>query len=241
MKKIIVLIDAENIHASFIGDVLSGIKKSWDIIQKKAYGDFTNPTFKEWEESALTYAIVPVQQFNYVSGKNMTDIALAIDAMELFYTYKPDAFCIVSSDSDFIPLILKLRSHGLTVLGAGKEKSSERLVKSCDKFAFLDQKIKAQDSSLEETEIDLPIFDEKEQQKLAEPFRGLIKKAIPKLKAKNNQVELDILGRYLKDHHNFNAREKELQSLTKLVEILGYKTQDLANGKKVLTLKKKAS
>ena len=135
-KKLAVLIDADNAQPSIVEELLSEIAKYGTASIKRIYGDWTGPNLKGWKEVLLEYAIQPIQQFRYTVGKNATDSAMIIDAMDLLYTGKLDGFCIVSSDSDFTRLASRLREAGLTVYGFGEKKTPKPFVGACDKFIF---------------------------------------------------------------------------------------------------------
>lgn len=136
--KIALLIDADNAPAAKIDSILSELAKYGVANVRRAYGNWKSPTLKSWEEALHEYAIRPIQQFDYSKGKNSTDIALVIDAMDLLYTQKLDAFCIVSSDSDFTPLIMRILTNGLRVYGFGEKKTPVSFVNACSKFTFLE-------------------------------------------------------------------------------------------------------
>lgn len=135
-KKLVVLIDADNASASIIDALLHEIAKYGTASVKRIYGDWTNPNLKSWKEVLLTYAIQPIQQFGYTTGKNSTDSAMIIDAMDLLYTDTFDGFCIVSSDSDFTRLASRVREAGLTVYGFGEQKTPKPFISACDKFIY---------------------------------------------------------------------------------------------------------
>jgi uncharacterized LabA/DUF88 family protein len=134
--KLAVLIDADNAQPSIVDGLLSEIAKYGTANVKRIYGDWTRPGLKGWKEVLLQYSIQPMQQFGYTSGKNATDSALIIDAMDLLYTSKFDGFCIVSSDSDFTKLASRIRETGLFVYGFGEKKTPKAFVSACDKFIF---------------------------------------------------------------------------------------------------------
>jgi len=134
--KLAMLIDADNTPPAIIEGLLAEVAKYGIASVKRIYGDWTAPNLKQWKESLLQYAIQPIQQFSYTSGKNATDSALIIDAMDLLYTEKLDGFCIVSSDSDFTRLAARLREAGKLVLGFGERKTPKPFVAACDKFIF---------------------------------------------------------------------------------------------------------
>ncbi|MBW1716051.1 MAG: NYN domain-containing protein [Deltaproteobacteria bacterium] len=136
IEKLAVLIDADNAQPSIVEGLLAEIAKYGTANVKRIYGDWTVPDLKGWKEILLQYSIQPIQQFRYTAGKNATDSAMIIDAMDLLYTGKFGGFCIVSSDSDFTKLASRIREAGLFVYGFGERKTPEPFVSACDKFIF---------------------------------------------------------------------------------------------------------
>jgi uncharacterized LabA/DUF88 family protein len=134
--KLAVLIDADNAQATIIEGLLAEIATFGEATVKRIYGDFTSSTSAQWKKVLQTHAIKPIQQFAYTTGKNATDSTLIIDAMDLLYTRRFDGFCLVSSDSDFTGLALRIREEGLTVLGFGEQKTPEAFRNACHKFIF---------------------------------------------------------------------------------------------------------
>ena len=134
--RLAVLIDADNAQAAVIDGLLAEIARFGEATVRRIYGDFTAPTSSSWKKVLQRYAIKPVQQFAYTTGKNATDSTLIIDAMDLLYTRKFDGFCLITSDSDFTGLAMRLREEGLTVLGFGENKTPEAFRNACHKFLF---------------------------------------------------------------------------------------------------------
>jgi hypothetical protein len=134
--RLAVLIDADNAQAAVIEGLLAEIARFGEATVKRIYGDFTASTSASWKKVLQTYAIKPVQQFAYTTGKNATDSTLIIDAMDLLYTRKFDGFCLVTSDSDFTGLAMRIREEGLTVLGFGEQKTPAAFKSACHKFIF---------------------------------------------------------------------------------------------------------
>ncbi|MCL2138659.1 MAG: NYN domain-containing protein [Treponema sp.] len=134
--KLAVLIDADNTQPGIIEGLLDEIAKYGIASVKRIYGDWTNTNLRSWKDRLLEFAIQPIQQFSYTVGKNATDSAMIIDAMDLLYTEKLDGFCIVSSDSDFTRLAARLRESGRTVYGFGQKKTPRAFVSVCDKFIY---------------------------------------------------------------------------------------------------------
>ena len=137
-RRIALLIDADNVSHTKIAPMLAELSRYGTANIRRAYGDWASAGLKGWREKLHSFAIHPIQQFTYSPGKNATDIALVIDAMELLYTQKPDAFCIASSDADFTPLVMQLRANGHDVYGFGERKTPEPFVNACTTFLYLD-------------------------------------------------------------------------------------------------------
>ena len=135
-QKLAVLIDADNSQARIIEGLLDEIANYGVASVKRIYGDWTDTKLKGWKATLLEHGIHPMQQFAYTTGKNATDSAMIIDAMDLLYTEKFDGFCIVSSDSDFTRLASRIRESGLTVYGFGEKKTPKSFMSACDKFIF---------------------------------------------------------------------------------------------------------
>lgn len=132
------LIDADNISAKYIKPILTELSKYGVITYKRIYGDWTSTQHSSWKDELLKNSITPIQQFSYTQGKNATDSAMIIDAMDILYTNDVDGFCIVSSDSDFTRLVSRLRESGKMVIGMGENKTPEPFRKACDKFTILE-------------------------------------------------------------------------------------------------------
>jgi len=136
--RIAVLIDADNVPSANIKAMLEEIAKYGTPTLKRIYGDWTKPNLGGWKNVLLENALTPIQQYGYTTGKNSTDSALIIDAMDILYSEKVDAFSIVSSDSDFTRLAIRLREAGMTVIGIGEKKTPHPFIVACDKFIYLE-------------------------------------------------------------------------------------------------------
>ena len=137
-ERLAVLIDADNTQATIIEGLLAEVAKYGTSSVKRIYGDWTSTALRSWKEVLLEYSIQPIQQFGYTKGKNATDSAMIIDAMDLLYTGKFHGFCIVSSDSDFTKLASRIRESGLYVYGFGEKKTPSAFVSACDKFIYIE-------------------------------------------------------------------------------------------------------
>lgn len=136
--KIAVLIDGDNIPSKYISEMMEEITKYGTPTIKRIYGDWTKPHLSKWKTVLLENAISPMQQYSYTVGKNATDSAMIIDAMDILYSGKVDAFCLVSSDSDFTKLATRLRETGMQVYGIGEKKTPNPFIVACDKFIYLE-------------------------------------------------------------------------------------------------------
>ncbi|MGN6793042.1 MAG: NYN domain-containing protein [Streptosporangiaceae bacterium] len=136
--RLAVLIDADNAQPGIIELLLAEVAKYGTAHVKRAYGDWTGTNLKGWKDQLLAQSIQPIQQFAYTSGKNATDSAMVIDAMDLLYSGRFDGFCLVSSDSDFTRLAARLRESGLMVFGFGERKTPKAFVAACDKFIYIE-------------------------------------------------------------------------------------------------------
>ena len=139
------LIDADNVSAKYIKPILDELSKYGNVTYKRIYGDWTKTNNASWKEELLQNSITPIQQFSYTHGKNATDSAMIIDAMDMLYTSQLEGFCLVSSDSDFTRLVSRLRESGKMVIGMGENKTPEPFRKACDKFTILENLLNEQE------------------------------------------------------------------------------------------------
>lgn len=149
-KRYAVLIDADNISDKYIKFILDEISNDGVATYKRIYGDWTKPTLSPWKNILLEHSITPIQQYGYTSGKNATDSAMIIDAMDILYSGHVEGFCIVSSDSDFTRLASRLRESGMDVVGMGESKTPKAFISACNKFKYLDLLMIADESQIAE-------------------------------------------------------------------------------------------
>ena len=145
-----VLIDADNVSVKYIKIILDEISKDGIATYKRIYGDWTNPSLISWKSTLLDNSIIPVQQYSYTTGKNSTDSAMIIDAMDILYSGRVEGFCLVSSDSNFTRLAARLRESGMTVIGMGESKTPNSFIAACNKFKYLDILSAADEAEAEE-------------------------------------------------------------------------------------------
>lgn len=149
-RKIALLIDCDNVSYKAIDGVLNELAKYGVVNIRKAYGNWKSPQLQGWEEKLHPFAIIPIQQFAYTSGKNATDAAMIIDAMDLLYSHEIDAFALMTSDSDFTPLVMRILTSGLKVYGFGEKKTPLPFIKACSQFIFTEKLIEDESSDEEE-------------------------------------------------------------------------------------------
>jgi len=220
--RLAVLIDADNVPYKNIKAVMEEIAKYGTPTFKRIYGDWTKPTVSGWKGVLLENAITPIQQYSYTQGKNSTDSALIIDAMDILYSGKVDGFCIISSDSDFTRLVTRLREAGMKVYGIGQKKTPNPFIAACDKFIYME--IIGQED--EEEKEGAPASNEKTTKKksksgVEKPGRqtlNLIRTSINDLADENGWAFLGDLGNLLlKKQPDFDSRNYGYQKLTQLI------------------------
>ena len=145
-----VLIDADNVSVRYIKLIMDEVSKEGVATYKRIYGDWTNPALISWKSTLVDNSILPIQQYSYTTGKNSTDSAMIIDAMDILYSGSVDGFCIVSSDSDFTRLAARLRESGMTVVGMGESKPPNSFIAACNSFKYLDLLRSAEEEEPEE-------------------------------------------------------------------------------------------
>lgn len=207
-SRIAVLIDADNTSPKLIKEMFEELAGYGTITVKRAYGDWTNPHLNGWRDVLLGNAISPQQQFAYTYGKNATDSALIIDAMDLLYSGNVEGFAIVSSDSDFTPLATRLRESGKLVIGVGQRKTPKAFVEACEKFVFLEV-LAGDGGTTEPTKDDQP-----------RPIQSVLTKALNKVDADDdNWASLNALGNHLsRTDPSFDSRSYGFGKLTDLVK-----------------------
>ena len=199
--RIAVLIDADNTSAVHASDLLAEVARFGVPTIKRAYGDWTTTQLTGWKQALNGHAITPMQQFAYTRGKNATDSALIIDAMDLLYSDNVDAFAIVSSDSDFTRLATRLRESGKTVYGFGRKKTPAAFVAACDRFIYLEV-LTAQDRGPAEPVVSEPVVagsDDPDREAAAPlpELRALLTRSIDTIADDDGWATLSQLGQYL--------------------------------------------
>lgn len=218
--KLAVLIDADNIPYSNIKGMLDEIAKLGTPTIKRIYGDWTKPTVSGWKPALLEHAITPIQQYSYTSGKNATDSAMIIDAMDILHSQKVDGFCLVSSDSDFTRLATRLRESGMLVIGIGEKKTPKPFIVACDKFIYIEiigaKKIPKTKKVTTSTPIETAKIDS-----IDNTFIQLLKSSIEDIADDNGWAFLAEVGSLIiKKKPDFDPRNYGFPKLTPLIKSL---------------------
>ena len=223
-QRLAVLIDADNAPAAIIEGLFEEIAKYGIASVKRIYGDWTKPHLSGWKKTLLDYSIQPIQQFAYTSGKNATDSALIIDAMDLLYTDRFDGFCLVSSDSDFTRLAARLREAGMTVYGFGEVKTPSPFVSACDKFIYTEILRPADENSSKTATTDAadtPENADHATESKSAPV-ALITKVIEDISDTDGWVQLGAVGQNInKLRPDFDARLYGFKKLSELIKANG--------------------
>ncbi len=212
--RLAVLIDADNTSSRLVTEMFEELASYGTITVKRAYGDWTIPHLSSWRDVLLRNAISPQQQFAYTTGKNATDSALIIDAMDLLYSGNVDGFAIVSSDSDFTPLATRLRESGKRVIGVGRRKTPKAFVEACERFLFLE--VLAGDGDGEVTQQ----TTEPAKEDQPRPIQSVLTKALNRVDSDDQDwVSLSALGNHLnRTDPSFDSRNYGFGKLTDLVK-----------------------
>lgn len=224
--RLAVLIDAENIPYKNIRGILEEVAKYGTPTIKRIYGDWTKSTLSGWKNTLLENAITPIQQYSYTSGKNSSDSALIIDAMDILYSEKVDGFCIISSDSDFTRLAIRLREAGMKVIGIGERKTPNAFIVACDKFIYIEiinAPVKHDDSyNIEHQKEDAAEQGAKGSSvEIGEDIINLISSSVNDVADDNGWAFLADVGNLIsKKQPDFDARNYGFSKLTPLVKSL---------------------
>lgn len=231
-KRLAILIDGDNMPYSNIRGMMEEVAKYGTPTFKRIYGDWTKPTLSGWKKVLLENAIMPVQQYSYTKGKNATDSAMIIDAMDILYSGQVEGFCLVSSDSDFTRLATRLREAGMKVIGIGEKKTPEPFIVACDKFIYIEIIAKP---------VDEKSTDKADKESAKESIQKVDRKLINLIAASISDIAdddgwafLGDLGNLLlKKQPNFDPRNYGFNKLTPLVKsIPAFKTDERITEKK---------
>ena len=212
-----VLIDGDNIPSAHVKEMMEEITKYGNPSIKRIYGDWTRPGLNKWKNLLLENAITPIQQYGYTSGKNATDSAMIIDAMDILYSGKVNGFCLVSSDSDFTRLATRLKEAGMQVIGIGEKKTPNPFIVACDRFVYIEILKKKSEEKVENRDANELIID-----KITKKEIQLISTTIKDLSDDDGWAFLGDVGSLLqKKRPNFDSRNYGFEKLTPLIKSIG--------------------
>jgi uncharacterized LabA/DUF88 family protein len=212
-----VLIDGDNIPSAYVKEMMEEIAKYGNPTIKRIYGDWTKPNLSKWKNLLLENAITPIQQYGYTTGKNATDSAMIIDAMDILYSEKVNGFCLVSSDSDFTRLATRLREAGMKVIGIGEKKTPNPFIVACDKFIYIE--ILKTKTESNENDSDKEISNKNSVDKITRKEIQLIKTTISDVSDDDGWAFLGDVGSLLqKKQPNFDSRNYGFDKLTPLIK-----------------------
>ena len=213
--KLAVLIDGDNIPSAYVTEMMQEIAKYGNPTIKRIYGDWTNPHLSKWKGVLLENAVTPIQQYGYTQGKNATDSAMIIDAMDILYSGKVDGFCLVSSDSDFTRLATRLREAGMNVIGIGEKKTPNPFIVACDRFIYIEI-LKNQSKETKEKEQKKNDVD-----KITPKVVKLLASTISDVADDDGWAFLGDVGSLLqKKQPNFDSRNYGFQKLTPMINAI---------------------
>ena len=214
-----VLIDGDNIPSAYVKEMMEEITKYGNPTIKRIYGDWTKPHLTKWKNLLLENAITPIQQYGYTTGKNATDSAMIIDAMDILYSGKVNGFCLVSSDSDFTRLATRLREAGMQVIGIGEKKTPNPFIVACDKFVY----IEILKNQVEKKNDDNKDLSKSNVDKITRKEINLIRTTIMDLSDDDGWAFLGDVGSLLqKKRPNFDSRNYGFEKLTPLIKSIGF-------------------
>lgn len=214
-----VLIDGDNIPSAHVTEMMEEIAKYGNPTIKRIYGDWTKPNLTKWKNLLLENAITPIQQYGYTTGKNATDSAMIIDAMDILYSGKVSGFCLVSSDSDFTRLATRLREAGMQVIGIGEKKTPNPFIVACDRFIYIEilKNLAEKKNDTEDKEPSKPNVDNITRKEI-----NLISTTISDLSDEDGWAFLGDVGSLLqKKQPNFDSRNYGFEKLTPLIKSIG--------------------
>jgi uncharacterized protein (TIGR00288 family) len=215
-RRIALLIDADNAPAAKIDVILAEVARHGAANVRRAYGNWKSPHLKSWEAVLHSYAIRPIQQFAYSSGKNASDMAMVIDGMDLLYARNLDAFAIVSSDADFTPLVMRILTEGLKVYGFGQRKTPEPFVNACSQFTYVEGLVQASETPDEPS----PALKRMDSKKLRGDARlvRMLRTAVDAASADDGWAHLSQVRNQIGNQASFDPRNYGYRKLSDLVD-----------------------
>lgn len=234
-KRIALLIDCDNVSHNAIAGVLDELAKYGTVNVRHAHGDWNSPSLSGWIEKLHPYAIRPMQQFAYTKGKNATDAAMIIDAMDLLYSENVDAFALMTSDSDFTPLVLRILESGLPVYGFGEKKTPKPFVDACSPFIYIENLIPDEEAK--------PNTPAKQESKSRNELRGdaslvrLLRTAVEQTSEDDGWAHMGRVGHYISNNSSFSAINYGYKRLSDLIRATDLFDMEMRNDGKAMYIK----
>ncbi len=235
-NRIALLIDCDNVSHKSIEGVIDELSKYGKVNIRNAYGNWKSESLKGWEEKLHPHAIKPVQQFAYTKGKNATDAAMIIDAMDILYSQNLDAFALMTSDSDFTPLVMRILSNGITVYGFGEKKTPMPFVKACSQFIFTENLEHAEE---EEKALSGGVSSKKSRNELRKDA-GLVKllrTAVEQAAGEDGWSHLGLVGQYISNKTSFSPVNYGYKKLGDLIRVCDLFEIQMKNDNSVMFIK----
>ena len=235
-NKIALLIDCDNVSHQSIEGVIDELSKYGKVNIRHAYGNWKSESMKGWEEKLHPHAIKPIQQFAYTKGKNATDAAMIIDAMDILYTQNLDAFALMTSDSDFTPLVMRILSNGITVYGFGEKKTPLPFVKACSQFIYTEN---LEESDDEEDKKKSGVDTKKTRNELRQDTAlvKLLRTAVEQSADENGWSHLGLVGQYISNKTSFSPVNYGYKKLGDLIRVSDLFQIEMRNDNSVMYIK----
>lgn len=236
-SNIAMLIDCDNVSAKYIDSILNDLSKYGVVNIRNAYGNWKDPKLKGWEEALQAYAIRPIQQFDYTKGKNATDIAMIIDTMDLLYTKELSAIALITSDSDFTPVVTRILADGLKVYGYGESKIPDAFVNACSQFIYAE---KLFDTSHEETDTknQKSVIERKELRQDTKLVYTL-RKAVEQTSDDSGWANIAAVGKYISQNSSFSPINYGYLKLGHLIKTIDLFDIRMENNNTVMLIRDK--
>lgn len=235
-NKIALLIDCDNVSHKSIEGVIDELSKYGKVNIRHAYGNWKSDSLKGWEEKLHPHAIKPIQQFAYTTGKNATDAAMIIDAMDLLYTQKIDAFALMTSDSDFTPLVMRILSNGITVYGFGEKKTPSPFVKACSQFIYTENLEAVEDEGVKPLEKGNSKKSRNEL-RMDTALVKLLRTAVEQSAGEDGWSHLGRVGQYISNNTSFSPVNYGYKKLGDLIRVCDLFEIQMKNDNSVMYIK----
>lgn len=234
--KIALLIDCDNVSHKSIEGVIDELSKYGKVYIRQAYGNWKSESMKGWEEKLHPHAIKPIQQFAYTKGKNATDAAMIIDAMDLLYTQNLDAYALMTSDSDFTPLVMRILSNGITVYGFGERKTPMPFVKSCSQFIYTEN-FEHNEEAVEKSEIEGNSKKSRNELRKDTGLVKLLRTAVEQASGEDGWSHLGRVGQYISNKTSFSPINYGYKKLGDLIRVCDLFEIEMRNDNSVMYIR----